>query len=91
MYDDALSWLDDNQGPLLLMLPTDHAAALREELHSCDGLRVEWEAVADSNLLTLLYRDAADECQWDMLAPDLTGRHMYMATPPPGAPPPGVG
>ena len=91
VYDDALSRLDDTQGPLLLMLPTDLAAALRQALDSCDGLRVEWEAVADSNPLALLNRDAADECQWDMLAPDLTGRHVYMATPPPGAPLPGVG
>ena len=50
-------------GPLLFMLPTDLAAALRQELGSCDGLRVEWEAVADGNLLALLQRDAADECQ----------------------------
>ena len=40
VYDDALSQLDDTQGPLLLMLPTDLAAALRQELDSCDGLRV---------------------------------------------------
>ena len=71
VYDDALSRLDDTQGTLLLMLPTDLAAA-----------RVGWEAVADGNLLALLYRDAADECQWGMLAPHLTGRHVYMATPP---------
>ena len=91
VYDDALSRLEDTRGPLLLMLPNDLAAALREELDSCDGLRVEWEAVADGNLLALLHRDAADECQWDMLAPHLTGRHMYVATPPPEAPQPGVG
>ena len=71
MYDDALSRLDDIQGPLLLMLPTDLAAALRQELDSCDGLRVGWEAVADGNLLALLYRDAADECRWGMLVPHL--------------------
>ena len=70
------------------MLPTDLAAALRQELNSRDGLRVEWEAVADSNLLALLHRDAADECRWDMLAPHLTGRHVYMATPPQGHPRP---
>ena len=84
VYDDALSRLDDTRGPLLLMLPTDLAAALRRELDSCDGLRVEWEAVADGNLLALFHRDAADECHWDMLAPHLTGRHVYMATPPQG-------
>ena len=82
VYDDALSLLDDTQGPLLLMLPTDLADALRQELDSCEGLRVEWEAVADGNLLALLHRDAADECQWNLLAPHLTGRHVYMATPP---------
>ena len=48
---------------LLLMLSTDLAASLRQELDSCDGLRVEWEAVADGNVLALLHRDAADECQ----------------------------
>ena len=91
VYDDVLSRQDDTRGPLLLMLPTDLAAALRQELDSCDGLRVEWEAVADGNLLALLRPDAADECQSDMLAPHLAGRHVYMATPPPWAPPPGVG
>ena len=91
VYDDALSQQDDTRGPLLLMLPTDLAAALRQELDSCDGLRVEWEAVADGNLLALLPLDAADECQWDMLASHFTWRHVYMATPPPGPPPPGVG
>ena len=40
VYDDALSRLGDTQGPLLLMLPTDLAAALRQELDSCEGLRV---------------------------------------------------
>ena len=29
VYDDTLSQLGDTQGPLLLMLPTDIAAALR--------------------------------------------------------------
>ena len=86
VYDDALSRLDDTQGPLLLMLPTDRAAALRKELDSCDRLRVKLEAVVDGNLLALLHRDAAEECQWDMLAPHLTGRHVYMATPPRGHP-----
>ena len=59
VYDDALSRLDDTRGPLLLMLPTDLAAALRQEVDRCDGLRVEWEAVADGNLMALLHRDAA--------------------------------
>ena len=40
VYDDALSPLGDTQGPLLLMLPTNLAAALRQELDGCDGLRV---------------------------------------------------
>ena len=66
------------------MLPTDLAAALRQELDSCEGLRVGWEAVADGNLLALLHRDAADECQWGALVPHLAGRHTYMATPPLG-------
>ena len=82
-YDDALSRLDDTQGPSFLMLPTNLAAALRQELDSCDGLRVGWEAVAEGNLLALLHRDALDECQCGMLAPHLTGSHVYMATPPP--------
>ena len=82
VYDDALSRLGDTQGPLLLMLPTDLAAALRQELDGCDGLRVGWDAVADGTLLALLHRDAAHGCQWDTLAPHLTGRQVYMATPP---------
>ena len=73
---DALSRLGDTPGPLLLMLPTNLAAALRQELDSCDGLRVGWEAVADGNLLALLHRDGADECQWGTLVPHLTGRHV---------------
>ena len=91
VYDDALSRLGDTEGPLLLMLPTDIAAALRQELDGWEGLRVGWEAVADGTLLALLHGDAANGCQWDALTPHLTGRHVYMATPLPGAPPPGVG
>ena len=90
VYDDALSRLADILGPLLLMLPTGLAAALCQELDSCDRLQVGWEAVADGSLLALLHRDAADKCQWGTLVPDFTGRHMYMAAPL-GAPPPGVG
>ena len=55
-YDDALSRLGHTQRPLLLMLPTDIAAALRQELDGCEGLRVGWEAVADGTLLALLHR-----------------------------------
>ena len=90
-YDDALSKLGDVLGPLLLMLPTSLATALRQELDSCEGLRVGWEAVADGSLLALLHPDAADECQWGTLVPHLSGHHVYMATPPPGTSPPGVG
>ena len=61
-YDDALSRLDDTQGPVLV-IPTDLAAVLRQELDGCDGLGVEWEAVADGNLLALLCRGAADKRQ----------------------------
>ena len=87
-YNDALSRLGDIPGPLLLMLPTDLAAALSQELDSCEGLRAGWEAVADGNLLTLLHRDAAHECQWGALMPNFAGRHTYMATPPRGHPRP---
>ena len=86
--DDALSRLGDTQGPLLLMLPTNTAAALRQELDGCEGLRVGWEAVAERTLLAVLQGDAANGCQWDALAPHLTGRHVYMATPPQGHPHP---
>ena len=44
------------------------------------------EAVADGTLLALLRRDAVNGCQWDALTPHLTGRHVYMATPPQGHP-----
>ena len=87
VYDDALSWLGDTLGPLLLML-LNLAAALRQELDSCDGLWVGWEAVGDGNLLALLHRDAADECRWGTLVPHLTWRYIYMATPPKGHPRP---
>ena len=86
VYDDALSRLGDTQGPLLLMLPTGIAAALRQELDGCEGLRVRWEAVADGTLLALLHRDTANGCRWDALTPHLTARHVYMATPPRGTP-----
>ena len=36
------------------MLFTDPTAALSWELHSCDGLKVGSEAVADGTLLALL-------------------------------------
>ena len=88
VYDDALSRLGDTQGPLLLMPPTDVAAALCQELDGCEGLRVGWEAVADGTLLALLHRDTTNGCRWDALMPHLTGRHMYMATPPQGHPRP---
>ena len=42
VYDDALSRLGDTEGPLLLMLPNDIAAALRQELDGCEGLREGW-------------------------------------------------
>ena len=48
-YDDALSRLGDLPGRLLLMLPTDLAAAVRQELECYVGLRVGWEAVADGS------------------------------------------
>ena len=88
VYDDALSRLGDTKGPLLLMLPTELAATLHQELDGCEGLRVGWEAVADGTLLALLHRDAANGCQRDTLAPHLTGCHVYMATPPQGHPRP---
>ena len=81
VYDDALSRLGD-------MLPTNLAAALRQELDSCEGLRPGWEAVADGNLLALPHQDAADVCQWGALVLHLAGRHTYMATPPRGHPHP---
>ena len=87
-YDDALSRLRDIPGPLLLMLPTDVAAALRRELDVCTGPKPGWEAVADGTLLAILHRDAADGCRWDALVPHLTGRHMYMTTPAQGHPRP---
>ena len=86
VYDDALSRLGDTHGPLLLMLPTDIAVALPQGLDGCEGLRVGWEAVADSTLLALLHRDTANGCRWDALTPHLTGCHVYMATPPRGTP-----
>ena len=86
VYDDALSRLGDTQGPLLPMLSTDLAAALRQELDGCEGLRVGSDAVADGTLLALLHRDAGNGCEWDTLAPHLTGRHVYMATPHQGHP-----
>ena len=76
------------RGPLLLMLPTDLAAALRRELDSCEGLRVGWEAIADGTLLALPHRDVADGCQWGALVPHLAGHHTYMTTLPRGYPRP---
>ena len=86
VYDDVLSPLGVILGPLLLMLPTDLAAALRQELDSCEGLLVGWDAVTDGNLLALLHQDAADGCQWGAQVPHFTRRHTYMATPPWGHP-----
>ena len=86
VYDDALSRLGDTQGPLLLMLPTDLAVALRQELDGCEGLRVEWEAVADGFLLALLHRDAANGCQWDGWRPTSRGASCTWQPPPRGTP-----
>ena len=61
-YNDALSRRSEVPGPLLLMLPTDLAAALRWELDGCNRLIVGWEAVADRTLLALLHRDTAARC-----------------------------
>ena len=80
-YDDALFQLVDIPGPLLLMLPTNLAAALRLELDGCGGLRVRWQAVADGTLLALLHQGTAEGCRWDALMPHLTGRYTYMMTP----------
>ena len=84
-YDDALSRLGDIPsnfpGPLLLMLPTDLAAALRRELDSCEGLRVGWEAIAEGTLLALLHRSVAEGCQWGALVPHLAEHRTYI---PPG-------
>ena len=88
VYDDAVSRPGDTQEPLLLVLRTGIAAALRQELDGCEGLQVGWEAVADGTLLALLHRDTANGCRWDALTPHLTGRHVYMASPPQGHPRP---
>ena len=88
VYNNAPSRLGDTQGPLLLMLPTGIAAALRQELDGCEGLQVGWEAVTDGTLLALLHRDTANGCRLDALTPHLTGRHVYMASPPKGHPRP---
>ena len=80
-YEDALFRLGDIPEPLLLMLPTDLAAALRREVDSCEGLRVGWGAITDGTLLALLHRDVADRCQWGPLVPQLAGHHTYMTTP----------
>ena len=82
-------WLGNVPGLLLPMLPTDLAAALRQELDGSNGLKVGWEAVADCTLLALLRRPTADRCRWDALVPHFTGRHTYMTTPR-GQPPLGV-
>ena len=71
-YDDALSRLGYPPGPLLVMLPTDLAAALRQELDGYDRLKVGWDAVADGALLSLLHRGTADGCRLDALVPHQT-------------------
>ena len=55
-YDDTLSRLSNVPGPLLLMLPTGLAAALRQELEGSAELKLGWEAVTDGTLLALLHR-----------------------------------
>ena len=80
MYDDALSRLGNIAGPLLLMLPTNLAAALRRELDHCGPPRVGWETVGDGTVLVHLHQGTADGCRWVALMPHLTGRHTYMTT-----------
>ena len=79
-YDDAHSRLSDLPGPLVLMLSTELATALRRELDGYDGLTVGWEAVADGALLALLHLGTADGCRSDALVPHLTGRLTCMTT-----------
>ena len=79
--DDALSWLGNIAGPLLLMLPTDLAAELRRELDGCGRVGLGWEAVADWTLLALLHPGTADGCRWGALVPHLTECHTYMTSP----------
>ena len=89
-YDDALSELGNNPGPLLLMLPTELAAALRRELDSYDGLRVGREAVGDGALLP---PPPSGHQRWMPVgrscAPPHRTSHLYDK--PPETPPPGVG
>ena len=79
--DHALSRLGDLPGPILLMLPTNIAVAVRRELDNQDGLRVGREAVADGALLALSQLGNADGCPWDALVPHLDGVLTYMTTP----------
>ena len=86
VYDNALFRLGDTQGPLLLMLPTDIAAALRQELDGCEGLRVGWEAIADGTLLALLHRTpqtGANGMRWRPTSP---GARCTWQPPPRGHP-----
>ena len=91
VYDDALSWPGDVPGPLLLMPPTNLAAALRQELDSCEGLRVGWEAVADATYWpssTGTRRSSAGGAVW---CPTSLGATHIWQPPPPGPPLPSVG
>ena len=80
-YDDGLCRLGNVPGPLLLMLPTELAAALRRELDSCNELKVRWVVVADDTLLDLPRRGTVEGSLWNALVSRLSGRHTYMTTP----------
>ena len=79
-YDEALSWLGNIPGALVLMLPTGLTATLRQEMEGCDGLRLGWGAVADGTVMALLHRGTADGCRLYALMSHLTRRHIHVTT-----------
>ena len=91
VYDDALSRLSDTQGPLLLMLPTDIAAALRQELDACQRAAIGmggsrgWHPAGPPppRRRERVPMGCAD-------APPHRAPRVH-GNPPPGAPPPGAG
>ena len=85
VYDNAPSRLDDTPGVLTPHAP--HRPCSRA-WPGAGQLRRAASGVGGTRGQQPTGPHPPDECQWDMLEPHLTGRHVYMATPPQGHPRP---
>ena len=80
-YDDSLFGLGGLPGPLLHMLPSGLATALRCELDEHTEGSFRREAVVKCVFVALLHQNHAAVPCWDAPMPGLDGHHTYMSAP----------